>query len=526
MSGHDVVVAGAGHNGLAAAAYLSKAGLSCLVLEAEDRIGGDTATQELTLPGFRHDTCSTAHNIIQASPLLRNDELGLGAYGLEYIRPDPVVHFPLPDGTSITMWRDIDRTVSSLARLSPADAGTFRRMMDEYDQVKEVFSAARYTPIGLGPDLDTRLRDHPAGRRWRRRVLESAWDVIRREYEHPAVRAVMAWMAFMTMQPPQRPGTGALAYSLAFGRQRESWVLPRGGSAALPDALARFVEGRGGTILTGRRVRSLIVESGRCVGVRDQTGETHRARQAVLSSIHPKHLVTMAEEGSWGEDFVDGVGEWRAGISMFASHYATTLAPTFETPEGAVAPVAVGVPHSVERMLRIDLDFALGRVALDDPPLLVLCPTVADPSRAPDGQHTVKVVGFQPYELPEGSGRWDEIRHRVATANLEHLRRYAPGFTAEAILAEAVKSPLDLERMNAHNWHGSCHGGDQDPAQSGAMRPVPGWATHRMPIPGLYQTGSTTHPGASVSAGPGRNAAWVMLDDLGIDRDPIFSPMR
>lgn len=526
MQGHDVVVAGAGHNGLAAAAYLAKAGLSCLVIEAEDRIGGDTATDELTLPGFRHDTCSTAHNIIQASPLLRNDELGLGSYGLEYVRPDPVVHFPLPDGTSVTMWRELEQTVSSIARLSPADASTYRRMMEEYDEVKQLFGAARYTPIGLGPDLDTRLREHPAGRRWRRRVLESAWDVIRREYEHRAVRAVMAWMAFMTMQPPQRPGTGALAYSLAFGRQRESWVLPRGGSAALPDALARFVEDRGGTILTGRRVTELVVESGRCVAVRDDAGETHRARRAVLSSIHPKHLVAMAEETSWGEDFVKGIEEWRAGISMFAAHYATTEAPTFETPEGTITPVAAGAPHSVERMLRIDLDFALRRVALDDPPLLVLCPTVADPTRAPEGHHTLKIVGFQPYELGEGAERWDEIRDGVAEANFEHLRRYAPGLTADKVLAEAVKSPLDLERMNAHNWHGSCHGGDQDPAQSGAMRPVPGWATHRMPIPGLYQTGSTTHPGASVSAGPGRNAAWVMLDDLGIDRRSIFAPMR
>lgn len=521
-----MVVAGAGHNGLAAAAYLSKAGLSCLVLEAAHRIGGDTATDELTLPGFRHDTCSTAHNIIQASPMLRNDELGLGEYGLEYIRPDPVVHLPLPDGTSITMWRDIEQTVASIARLSPADSAAYRRMMEEYDAVKEVFGAARYTPIGFGPDLDSRLREHPQGWRWRRRVLASAWDVIRREYQHPAVRAAMTWMAFMTMQPPQRPGTGALVYSLAFGRQRESWVLPLGGSAALPDALARVVEDRGGTILTGRRVSELVIENGRCVGVRDDSGDLHRARRAVLSSIHPKHLVSMTDEAAWGEEFVTGVDEWRAGISMFAAHYATTAAPTFETPEGPIAPVAAGIPHSVERMLRIDVDFALGRTSLDSPPLLALCPTVADPTRAPDGHHTAKIVGFQPYELVDGSERWDEIRDEVADANLEHLRRYATGIEPEKILAESVKSPLDLERMNAHNWHGSCHGGDQDPAQSGAMRPVPGWATHRMPVPGLYQTGSTTHPGASVSAGPGRNAAWVILDDLGIDRGPVFSPMR
>ncbi len=103
----------------------------------------------------------------------------------------------------------------------------------------------------------------------------------------------------------------------------------------------------------------------------------------------------------------------------------------------------------------------------------------------------------------------------VATANLAHLRSYAPNVTDDTILASALKSPLDLERMNAHNWHGSCHGGDMSPDQSGALRPAAGWAEHRTPVPGLYQTGATTHPGGSVSAGPGRNAAQVLLADLG-----------
>ncbi len=116
----DVVVAGAGHNSLVAAAYLSKAGLRCLIIEARDQVGGDTASEELTLPGFWHDTCSTAHNLIQASPMIRNNELGLDEYGLEYLHPDPVVHVPFPDGTWLTQWRDIERTCEEFARFSKA----------------------------------------------------------------------------------------------------------------------------------------------------------------------------------------------------------------------------------------------------------------------------------------------------------------------------------------------------------------------------------------------------------------------
>jgi phytoene dehydrogenase-like protein len=512
----DVVVAGAGHNSLIATAYLASAGLRCLVLEARSSIGGDTATEELTLPGFMHDSCSTAHNIFQSSPILRDGELDLAAHGLDYLRPDPVVHVPFPDGTWLTMWRDIDATCAEFARFSTSDAAAYRAMLAEYDRVKRAIGADRFTPVGDGPTLDERLAALPGGARWRRLIHRSAWEIISAEFDDWHCRAAMLWLAFMTMQPPQRPGTAALAYSLPYGRQMDSWVLPRGGSGALPAALARVITGHGGQIRTDARVRELIIEDGRCTGVVTDDGTRFHADRAVLSTVHIKHLIGMAPAAAWGDDFVDGVASWRPGVSMFVTHYATTAPPRFPTADGPATPVAAGIPTSVERVLRVAGDFTAGEVALDDPVLLVLCPTVEDPTRAPGGRHTVKVIGFQPYELTEGPQHWDAIAERVSEANLAHLRRYAPNLTDDTILATAVSSPLDLERRNAHNWHGSCHGGDMDPSQSGTLRPVPGWARHRMPIAGLYQTGATTHPGGSVSGAPGRNAAQVLLDDLGI----------
>ncbi|HVB44772.1 MAG TPA: NAD(P)/FAD-dependent oxidoreductase [Streptosporangiaceae bacterium] len=511
----DVVVAGAGHNSLVAAAYLARAGLSCLVLEAQQTIGGDTSSQELTLPGFWHDSCSTAHNLIQASPMLRDDELGLAAHGLEYLHPDPVVHLPFPDGTGLTMWRDEDRTCAEFAKFSAADADAYRQMMADYRRIAPDVGRARYTPLGFGENTAAALARQPDGSRWLRRNAMSAWEVIAAEFSDEHTRAFMLWMSFMTMQPPERPGTGLLAYSLAYGRQQHSWTLPRGGSAALPRALASVITSHGGVIATGARVSELVIEGGRCTGVRTESGESYLAREAVLSSIHVKHLVRMAPADAWGEDFRYGVATWQPGISMFVSHYATTEPPRYAADGGVVTPVASGAPQSAERMLALATDFRAGRIGTDDPVLLVLCPTVADPSRAPGGAHTLKVVGFQPYELAAGPEQWDQRKAEVSRANLAELRKYAPNLTDETILAAAVKSPLDLERMNEHNWHGSCHGGDAGPAQSGELRPVPGWACHRMPVPGLYQTGATTHPGGSVSGAPGRNAAVVMLADLG-----------
>jgi phytoene dehydrogenase-like protein len=511
----DVVIAGAGHNSLVAAAYLARSGLCCLVLEARQDIGGNTSSEELTLPGFLHDSCSTAHNLIQPSPMLASDELGLADHGLEYLHPDPVVHLPFSDGSWLTMWRDEDRTCAEFAKFDTRDADTFRRMMADYRRVAPDLGRARYTPLGFGETVGTALARQPDGTRWLRRNAMSAWEIIADEFADEHTRAFMLWMSFMTMQPPERPGTGMLAYSLAYGRQQHSWTLPRGGSAALPKALAAVIESHSGVIVTGARVTALVLEGGRCVGVQTEQGERYLARQAVLSTIHIKHLIEMAPAEAWGEDFRYGVDTWRPGASMFVSHYATTAPPEYAVGDSHITAVASGMPHSADRMLRLGADLRAGRIAIDEPVLLVLCPTVADPSRAPEGRHTLKVVGFQPYELRGGPEQWDELKDGVSAANLGELRRRAPNLTDEVILASTVKSPLDLERMNEHNWHGSCHGGDAGPAQSGELRPVPGWASHRMPISGLYQTGATTHPGGSVSGAPGRNAAMVMLADLG-----------
>jgi phytoene dehydrogenase-like protein len=505
----DVVVAGAGHNSLVAAAYLARAGLSVLVLEARDVVGGNTATEELTLPGFRHDSCSTAHNLIQASPAIR--ELALEEYGLEYIQPDPVVHIPFPDGTWLTQWRDIDRTCEEFAKFSRRDADAYRRLIADYDRVKGVFGAYRNNPVGRAP----RPADVLDGR-WQRRLQMSAWDVIRAEFRDEHTQAFMLWMSAMTVQPPERAGTGLLAYSLVYGRQQHSWTLPRGGSVELPLALARLIEDRGGTILTGRRVSGLVLEDGRCAGVETEAGERHLARRAVVSTVHPKHLAAMAPDAAWDDDFRFTVDSWRAGLALCPTHLATTQAPAYPVAGGeTIVPVASGTAPSVDRLVRVGADAERGLVGDDDPVLLVVSGSVADPSRAPAGHHVVKVIGFHPYELADGgAARWDELRERVADANLAQLRRYAPNMTDDVILARLPKTPLDLERMNAHNWHGTCHGGDMGPSQSGSLR-----FPAKLPIPGLYQTGATTHPGGSVSAAPGRNTAMVVLEELGVGLD-------
>jgi phytoene dehydrogenase-like protein len=522
----DVVVAGAGHNSLIAAAYLAKAGYECLVLDARRIAGGGAATEELLLPGYKIDSCSTGHTLIQVNPLLAEDELGLKAdYGLEYLEPDPVGHVAFPDGERLTMWLDLERTCEEIGRFSRRDADAYRRMIDEYDAVKGPFGRARFTPLGFGPSLEEMLEEHPRGRTWLRRNALSSWDVIRREFESRHVRAFMVWMAFQTLVPIEAAGSGVLAYSLVFGRQRRSWTLPRGGSGALTEALARFIEDHGGTVLCDRRVTRLILEGGRCAGVETEGGERHLARSAVLSTIHVKHLVEMAPADAWDDDFLYGVDTYDIGMPGMAAYFATTAAPEFETPDGPRSAVSAGTAAWPEDVLRCGRDIRAGRPVQGVPWLLVATPTLADPSRAPEGHHTVKLLSPQAWEVPEGR-QWDDYKGEVAARQLAHLRRFAPNLTDQAIVASFVKSPADIERSNAHMIHGTFHGGDRSLPFSGRNRPVPGWAGHRMPIPGLYQTGGTTHPGGSITGAPGRNAATVMLTDLGANPEEVMGAAR
>jgi phytoene dehydrogenase-like protein len=516
----DIVVAGGGHNSLITTAYLCKAGYRCLVLEGRPKLGGGVKTAQLTLRGFREDVCSSAHPFLQDNPMIRNNELHLADYGLEYIDPDPIFHVPFLDGTYLTQWRDVDRTCSEFAKFSRKDGDAYRRMLTEFDAIRPILMSASFTPIGFGKPLNDQLATQPRGKLWQRRLAMSAWEIIRDTFEDEHCRTFMAYMSHLAAEPPDAPTTGRLAYGTA-RQQHTGRPIPKGGSGALTQALGRCIEAHGGVLLTNKWVKQLVLENGKCTGVECSDGSSYRAEKAVLSTVHIKHLVNMAPRELWGQDFIDGVDTWQAENAMVVAHYATTEPVRYPVAGGTISPVESGLLSNARRGLRFGYDDARGEVNLEDPPLQIICCSVADPTRAPAGMHTLKVTGWQPYDLKQGPQHWDDIKYQVADANLKFLQKYSPNLTDDKILARFVESPLDLERMNPHFWHGSAHAGAQSASQVGAMRPMPGWAQHRMPIPGLYQTGATTHPGGSVTGGPGRNAAMVMLKDFGTSIEAV-----
>lgn len=501
----DVVVVGAGHNGLVAAAYLAAAGLEVLVLEANEVPGGNTRTKELTLPGFAHDVCASAHVLIQSNPLVRDDELGLLAhYGLRYIHTDPAVVLPQDDGDALVIHRDLEATADEVARWSAADADALRGMIHEWTAGLAAVHGRWSSGLELG--------ESGAARRYQALRERSAWDVIHERFEHPTIRSFVTWLSMATIQDPRRPGTGVLPSSLTAGRLSFGWSTPVGGSAALPNALVDCLTHHGGTVVCSAAVAAIEVADGTTRGVRLADGRRVRARKAVLSSAHLAALASMLDGGDASDDLTAARDTWRPGLSVFAVHAALRGNLGFDSRSGPLAATAGGFGSTEGVAAQIDA-LHRGDPGAADPWLLVVNQTVVDPRRAPDGQATVKILTIAPFERADGR-TWQETKDEHAAALVERVRQGTDGLGKDDILAIRAESPVDIAGQNPHNLGGSCHGGEFV-TRSGDV--VPGWPTYRTGVPGLFLTGATTHPGGSVSARPGRNAARAVLQDLGID---------
>lgn len=505
----DVIVVGAGHNALVCAGYLVRAGLEVAVLEAASTVGGNTRTEALTLPGFAHDSCSSAHVLIQSNPLIRDDELRLLAdYGLTYLRTDPAVVMPQPDGGVLVMRPDLDATVAELFRWDPADAEEFRRMTLEW-RAGLATAHGRWSSA-LPPTDDDATRAYLALRE------RSAWDVVHERFRHPVVRSFVLWLAMATIQDPRRPGTGFLPSSLTAGRLLFGWTTPVGGSQALPEALVRLVRDHGGHVVCDAPVAAVEVDSSGARAVRTADGRRVVARRAVVSSAHLAVLGALLVGAPPPPDLRRAAATWRPGLSVFAVHAALRGDLTFGEAGVRSAAAGLGTPEGFAR--QVDAHHR-GEADGTDPWVLVVDQTVVDPGRAPDGGATFKILTIAPHDRADGRP-WSETKEEYGARLLELVRARARGLETADVLSWRAESPVDVAGHNPHNLGGSCHGGEF--LLDGAV--VAGWPTYRTDVPGLFVTGATTHPGGSVSGRPGRNAARAVLSELGVDPLTVMGP--
>ena len=519
MAEFDIVIAGGGVNGLACAATLAHKGLKVCVVERNAWVGGGAVTREVTLPGFKHDLYGSSHVWIQCNPDFKEIRPELEAMGLEYIEPEDHItgHPDKNGGPGIVIHKSIDKTCLSIAAYSQADADRYRQVYDDFEQVREGFIKAFFSPPAAPSAMASALETSEAGLRRLREFSMSARAWVETNFENDFVKAVMLNWALAPQILPDQEGAGQSFYIMIPAIHYYGQAIPKGGSQELPNAMARFVESRGGVVMREAPIAGFVIEDGRATGVKLESGEVIQAKRAVVSALEPKQtFLKFVGEEHLEPEFAKMVGSYSFGkISICRAQLALSEEPKFTNGADMTACHFHRIVDSMEQMISFYADLATGKPPAD-PFLWSACWTKMDPSRAPDGHHTLIVDTYVSNWLADGS-TWEEIGEDYAkNVLIPKLQQYAPNINDDTILGMHVQQRHTLEDANPSFVDGTTNGGERIAAQLGSFRPFPGYAHYRSPIRDLYMTGPHCHPGGGISA-MGTITARVMLDDMGIE---------
>jgi phytoene dehydrogenase-like protein len=500
----DVVVVGGGHNGLTAAAYLARAGHSVLVLERRARLGG-ACTLERPFPDERWVVSPCAYAVGLLHPLVVQ-ELALHRHGYRVQLVDPHLWCPFEDGTSIALWDDPQRSAAAVHALAPGDVDGYAAYEALFARIRTALRQGRDTWVGDAPDR-AELEALLAGDTEAQEVLfdASIAEVVEHHVRDERLRTALHGQGIIgTNAGPRQVGTAAVHLMHASGSlegRPGAWGYVDGGMGQVSFALADAALEAGAVLATGVAVAALAPG----VGVRLEGGDTIRAR-AVVSNADPKRTVALCEHGV-PEDFAARVARWRTDSPVLKLNCALRRLPTFS----AAAPGTDPHRAMVTMSTGIDATQSAYEAARRGEPAPAWCelyfPTVYDPSVAPAGHHVMSVFAqYAPYTL--ASGTWAERRQEIADAAIATIARFAPD-VADTIEHRDVMGPPDIEERigltGGHIFQGECL-----PDQMWSARFGP-----RTPVPGVYLCGACTHPGGSVMAVNGRNAAMAVAADLG-----------
>jgi phytoene dehydrogenase-like protein len=523
---YDAIIIGGGHNGLTAAAYLARSGLSTLVLERRDIVGGCCVTEEIA-PGCRVSTTSYIASMLRPEVIA---ELRLADHGLRMVPCDPAIQVPFPDGHVVPWWVDRDRAKAEFGKISAKDAARF---IEIDDQLKKL---ARYLqPFFMEPppELDTSTVGgwsdlFRVGKRFRgissaeiaqliSFLTGSLGEFLDHNYESEKMKTMfLANNVYGKHGGPYQPGTAiGLLFHLLSGGEHELqgfYGHVMGGMGSITQALAAAGKKLGVEIHTSAPVAKVEVRNGRAYSVVLEDDTELRGRM-ILSNADPKRtFLKMVEARELPEEFLFAVRGIRMDGPCAKVNFVLAEEPRFTGTSPQATPLERTFYTLVPSLEFAERCYDIAKFGEIPEELWVDCvvSSNADPSLAPAGKHILTCfVQYVPYKLREGD--WDEKRELLGDRVVKKIAEYASN-VSRAIVARQVLTPLDLERTYGLT-EGNIFHGDLRLEQLFFMRPVPGWAQYRTPIHGLYLCGAGAHPGGGVTGAPGRNAAMQALRD-------------
>ncbi|MCS7167218.1 MAG: NAD(P)/FAD-dependent oxidoreductase [Gemmatales bacterium] len=524
-SSYDVIVVGAGHNGLVCAAYLARAGKRVLVLERRAVVGGACVTEELW-PGFHVSVCAYVNSLFR--PEIVRD-LELKRHGFLMLPRKPSSFTPFPDGRYLLLGPDKDLNHREISKFSRKDADAYPKYERWLEEIAEFLEP---TLLQTPPDpWSNRWRDWTGalGLGWRFRGLgrekgfrlveiltAPARRILDRWFESEELKVTLATDAIIgAFASPSQPGTAYVLFHHVMGEcdgVRGVWGYVQGGMGALTQALARAARELGATILTNAEVVRIVAERDRARGVVLADGREFSSRVVVSNADPQVTFLRLCEPSLLPSEFVDMIRRMDFSSASMKINLALAELPNFTALPGNDQGQLHGTIHicpSFDYMEQAYDDAKYGRPS-QAPILEITVPSTVDATIAPPGQHLMSIfVQYAPYHLR--AGHWDEWKERFADRCLEIVAQYAPN-VPRAVLHRQVLSPLDLEREFRLTGGNIFHGA-MTLSQLFCFRPVPGYANYRTPIRGLYLCGAGTHPGGGVMGACGYNAAREILRD-------------